>query len=259
MKFIDTHCHPHFPQYDADRGDMIARSFQAGVSMIAVGTDADTSRKAIELAKNYDQMWASVGLHPNESITHEYFHGEYRDLAAHPKVVAVGEVGLDYYRTPEEENRKLQQERFEQQISIAIDVDKPLVIHCRDAHADMIAALKRHKTEHGDKIRGVIHSFTGTAMEASRYFDLGFLVGLNGITTFAREYDEMLLSLPVDKILLETDAPYLTPLPYRGKRNEPGYLGEVASVLANLKQIPLEDFALQTTKNAEKLFGIKIL
>jgi TatD DNase family protein len=259
MKLIDTHCHPQFPQYDNDRQDMVARSFEAGVSMIAVGTDAATSRKAIELAKQYDRMWASAGLHPNESVTHEYFHGEYRDLAAHPKVVAIGEVGLDYYRTPEEESKKVQRERFEQQLQIAVEVNKPLIIHCRDAHLDMTTFIRKYQGEHEGKLRGVIHSFTGTALEAKRYIDLGFYIGLNGITTFAREYDEMLLSLPVDKILLETDAPYLTPMPYRGQRNEPTYLPEVAKVLAGLKQISLEEFALQTTRNAENLFGIKVL
>lgn len=258
-KLIDTHSHPQFPQYDTDREEMISRVFNAGVSMIAVGTDAPTSRKAIELAKKYDQMWASVGLHPNESVTHEYFHGEYRDLAAHPKVIAIGEVGLDYYRTPEEESKKIQRDRFEQQLQLALDLNKPLIIHCRDAHQDMMGFIRNYQDEQRGKLRGVIHSFTGTAIEAKRYIDLGFLIGLNGITTFARDYDEMLLSLPVDKILLETDAPYLTPVPYRGQRNESTYLPEIARVLAELKGVALEEFCLQTTMNAEKLFSIKII
>jgi TatD DNase family protein len=258
MKLVDTHCHPQFIQYDTDRDDVLKRAFDVGISMIAVGTDLETSRKAIELAQAHEQIWASVGLHPNEELGKEYFQGPYKDFARNSRVVAIGEVGLDYYRTPEEDKKKMQQERFEQQLDLAIELDKPLIIHCRDAHADMLAMLKKAQTDHGTKLRGVIHSFTGTWMEAKRYIELGFYIGLNGIATFSRDYDETVTQLPADRILLETDAPYLTPIPHRGKRNEPSYVAEVAAALAGIRGVSVEEIASTTATNAHTLFGLTV-
>lgn len=254
IKVIDTHCHPHHVQYDRDREVMLQRALDAGVAMIGVGVDWEASQKEIEIASQHDGMWASVGLHPNDNLGEQYDQDSYEKLASHPKVVAIGEVGLDYYRTTDEEKKKLQCERFERQIELAHQLRKPLIIHCRDAHADMIEILKANSYKL--KAGGVIHSFTGTYADAKTYVELGFHIGLNGIITFARDYDDAVTRIPLEYILLETDAPYLTPEPYRGKRNEPAYVTYVAEQIARLRNLPIQEVIEQTTGNAKKLFGI---
>ena len=265
MTIIDTHCHPQFPQYDADRDEMIRRALDGGIGMICVGTDYEMSQKAIELAAAHDTMWASVGLHPNDNLGEQYDQSSYEKLAGHPKVVAIGEVGLDYYRTTDDEKKKFQSERFEQQIELAIRLRKPLIIHCRDAHADMVEILKAnsYKLQAG----GVIHSFTGTYADATKYVELGLYIGLNGIITFPPSHKaseghgaflEAVQKIPLEHILLETDAPYLTPEPHRGKRNEPAYVTHVAEQVARLQRISVERVVEQTSRNAGEFFGILI-
>jgi len=253
---FDSHCHPQFPQYDKDRDEIIKRALSQGVFMICVGTDLKTSRQGVELTKQYKGIWATAGAHPNE--IGNFNIEDYKNLIADNKVVAVGEVGLDYYRTPEPERQKIQKERFIQFMDLAEKYKKPVVLHCRDAqkgseglaHHDAIEILKNYK------LSGVSHSFTGTSEEAKEYLNLDFYLGFNGIITFTDQYNEVIKKTPLDKILLETDAPYLAPVPYRGKRNEPAYVIEVAKRIAKLKNISLEEVVNQTTKNAEKLFGI---
>ncbi len=260
---FDTHCHVQDSKYDADREAVIQRALDAGVGMICVGTDLEMSRKAVALAEKYEGIWASVGLHPNDNLDEVYDQSEYEKLAVHPKVVAIGEVGLDYYRTTDEDKKKFQKERFLKQIELAIQVNKPLIIHCRDAHADMTEILATNHLPAGQagsslttSLRGVIHSFTGTYNEARRYIELGFSSGVNGIITFAKQYDETIINLPVDKLLLETDAPYLSPVPYRGQRNEPMHVLEVAKKVAELRGISLEDIMRKTYDNTQKLFKL---
>ena len=260
MSIFDSHCHPQMAQYDKDRDEMIRRAFDAGVNMICVGTDLETSRQAIELAQKNEGMWASVGLHPNDNLNEKFEPEKYKELLQQEKVVAFGEIGLDYYRTEKSEDQKFQKERFIQQLELAKELKKPLILHCRDgksgsmgpAYRDMIEILSRGYTING----GVIHSFTGTLDEAKRFLDLGLYLGFNGIITFAQQYDEIIREIPLDRIFLETDAPFLTPEPYRGKRNEPVYVTEVAKKIAELKNEPYEKVTEQTTKNCKKLFGL---
>ncbi|MEK7194680.1 MAG: TatD family hydrolase [Patescibacteria group bacterium] len=254
MKIIDTHSHPQFPQYDPDRDLMLARARKEEIGIICVGTDWEMSKAAIELAEQNENMWASVGLHPNDNLAEEYDQEMYREMAAHPKVVAIGEVGLDYYRTTEEHHKKKQRERFEKQIELAVETGKPLIIHCRDAHDDMTEILKNNLLRL--KSGGVIHSFTGKLSDAKKYIDLGFYIGLNGIITFTRQYDETVMNVPLEKILLETDAPYLTPEPHRGKRNESSFVVFVAEQIARLRGLAPEKVISQTTQNTERLFLI---
>ena len=264
---FDSHCHPQFPQYDNDRGEMLRRARDAGVFMICVGTDLETSKKGIELAQQHDNIWATVGLHPNDNLNEKFNFEEYEKLLKQNKVVAMGEIGLDYYRTTEESAKKFQRERFEQQLDVAVRADIPLVIHSRDAgkgsvgivHNDLLSILRNNLP----KKLGVAHSFTGNLDEARRYLDLGFYLGFNGIITFLPagrqahgQYDEVVREVPMERILLETDAPYLTPEPYRGKRNEPVYVMEVAKKVAELKNESLEKVIEQTTQNCKKLFNI---
>src|SRR3989338_2729387 len=257
---FDSHCHPQMVQYDDDREEMIRRSFDAGVNMICVGTDLETSKQAIELAQKYEGIWATVGLHPNDNLNEKFEPEKYRELLQQEKVVAFGEIGMDYYRTEKPEDQKFQKERFIQQLELAKELKKPLILHCRDgksgsmgpAYRDMIEILSRGYTVNG----GVVHSFTGKVEEARQFLDLGLYLGFNGIITFAQQYDEIIREIPLERILLETDAPYLTPEPYRGKRNEPVYVTEVAKKIAELKNEPYEKVTEQTTKNCKKLFGL---
>lgn len=253
---IDTHCHPQFPQYDKDREQIIKNTFENGVKMICVGTDLEMSQKAIKLATDYENIWASVGLHPNDNLGEEYDQEAYRELAAHEKVVAIGEVGLDYYRTAEPDKIKVQQKRFEKQLELAENLSKPLILHCRDgarsSHNDMFALLKNIKT------KGVIHSFTSSWQNAKRYIDMGFYIGFNGIITFTKDYDETIENMPLEFLLLETDAPYLTPIPHRGKRNEPAFVKLVAQKIAGLRDVSYHEIEKATDENASNLFGLKL-
>ncbi|WKZ26986.1 MAG: TatD family hydrolase [Candidatus Paceibacterota bacterium] len=260
MQYLfDTHAHPQMKNFDRDRDEVLARAKEDGVRMVCVGVDLDSSQAAIELAAAHDHVWASVGLHPNDNLAEVYDQRVYAELLASPRVVAVGEVGLDYYRTPDAAQQRVQYERLVQQLSLARDSGKSLIIHCRDgahknAHADMRALLA--SSEFVGKVRGVVHSFTGTYADAKAYINLGFMIGLNGIITFARQYDDTAMEIPLEYIVLETDSPYLTPEPHRGERNEPAFVRFVAEQLARLRRTSFERVAEQTTRNAEKLFTI---
>ena len=221
--------------------------------MICVGTDFEMSKKAVEIAQSHSEVWASVGVHPND--LGDFVMDDLVHLVNQDKVVAVGEVGLDYYRMKGNEKQKKQKDAFEQFINLAYQYQKPIILHCRDAHKDAIEILKSAKNI---LYGGVTHSFTGTLDDAKKYLELDFYFGFNGIITFARQYDEVVRYVPLDKILLETDAPYLTPEPYRGQRNEPAYVLEVAKKVAELKSMPLEEIVDQTTQNVTKLFKIDI-
>lgn len=248
----DTHCHPQFPQYDADRAQVIKNAFENGVKMICVGTDLEMSRKAIKLATDYENIWASIGLHPNDNVGEEYDHRAFRELAGHKKVVAIGEIGLDYYRTTGSDQIKVQQKRFERQLELAESLGKPLILHCRDgarsAHEDMFSFLK------SVSVGGVIHSFTSSWQNAKRYIDMGFHIGFNGIITFAKDYDETIKNMPLEFLLLETDAPYLTPVPHRGQRNEPAFVKLVAQKIAELRNVSYHEIEKVTDENADNLF-----
>lgn len=224
--------------------------------MICVGTDLETSKKAIGLAEKHDLIWATVGLHPtNTSSSHDRdqmmcLAKELGELAKHPRVVAIGETGLDYYRASEKEKQGKQKEIFRQFLELSKKLGKPIIIHCRDAYDDALEILK------GNPTAGVIHSFTGDFNLAGKFLDLGLFLGLNGIITFTDEYDDMVANVPLDRILIETDAPYLAPMPHRGKRNEPLFVEFVARRIAEIKKISFEEVAEETGKNAINLFKL---
>jgi TatD DNase family protein len=279
MKYFDAHTHAHFSAFQHDWRDVIQRALDQGIGLINVGTQKDTSRGAVETAHAFPAgVYAAIGLHPVH--TDRSFHdaqelgatddakgftsrGEqfdaayYKELALDPKVVAIGECGLDYFHIEGEveEKKKRQKDAFGAQIALARDVRKPLMIHCRDAFADLIDMLIASRNSLND-IPGVIHFFTGTPEDAKRLLDLGFSFTFGGVITFARSYDEVLKILPIDRILSETDAPYVSPEPYRGKRNEPSYVVEVVKKLAEIKGISIDDMALTIRQNAAKVFGI---
>lgn len=254
---IDSHSHPQFPQYDQDRDEMIWRSLDAGIRMIAVGTDYEMSAKAVVLANQYEGIWASVGLHPNDNLQEKLDLDLYRKLAQDPKVIAVGEVGLDFYRTTGEENLAFQKERLVKFLELAAEIGKPLIMHCREAYTEMLEMLDGAAKLFGaDKIKGVVHSFTSTWETAQKFLERGFYLGFNGIITFTDQYNETVKNIPLDKLLLETDAPYLSPIPHRGQRNESSYLKFVAEKIAQLRNETIEKVTEKTTPNTKELFGI---
>lgn len=242
------------------------RTLGSGVSMICVGTDLETSKQGVELAEKYSNlplpngsgvaMWATVGLHPND-ISGNLDFMIYHKVSGHPRVVAIGEVGLDYYRTAEPQKQRGQKKVFEQFIDLAQKTNKPMILHFRDSPKGSLGRVHKDALEILPKyIAGVSHSFTGNLDEAKEYLSRGMYLGFNGILTFVRQYDEVVKYVPLENILLETDAPYLTPEPYRGQRNEPAYVIEVAKKIAELKKEPLEKVIEQTTQNCKKLFKI---
>lgn len=274
MKFIDAHTHIQFLAYEADRSDVLNRAREAGVRMITVGTQAATSEAGIALAEKYpEDVWATVGFHPahanidwfydkneqREAASETFDAEKLRGLARHPRVVAIGECGLDYFRVaPEhlEATKTKQREAFLAQIEIAHELKKPLMIHCRQAFDDLIDILKSEVRNLKSDAPGVIHFFTGTKDDAKRLLDMGFAFTFGGVVTFSRDYNEVIKMITLDTILSETDAPYVAPAPYRGKRNEPAYVVEVVKKLADIKSVPLEKMAEQIFANTQKVFGI---
>ncbi|MBI4034192.1 MAG: TatD family hydrolase [Candidatus Brennerbacteria bacterium] len=281
MRHFDAHTHVQFKAFASDYREVIERSLTSGVGMVNVGTQQDTSRRAVEIAHEFgnEPVYAAVGLHPihtsksyhdaqelgdepeakgftSRSEVFDYEH--YKKLAADPKVVAIGECGLDYYRLTRSQNQEIikseQKEAFLKQIELAHDVKKPLMIHCRSAFGDLIEILQTttYKLQ-----PGVVHFFSGTKEDAEELLEFGFYFTFGGVITFVRDYDEVIKMIPPDRILSETDAPYVTPTPYRGKRNEPLYVIEVVKKLAEIKNIPEEEMRLQILVNANqlKLFG----
>lgn len=281
--FIDTHTHVQFQAFKKDADEVIERALKHNVWLINAGTKFETSRAAVELAENYsDGVYAAVALHPVHLYEHyvdiseedpgfhtsgeEFDYNSFRALVARsPKVVSIGEFGLDYFHLPKnldhEAIKRKQKEVMVQHINLAREADKPLMIHCRpsegtmDAYEDIIKILDEHFQSPG---KFEIHCFTGTAEIAQEFVKRGGCIALNGILTFDKtgRSDQVVKSLPLESIILETDAPYLTPLPHRGRRNEPLYVRHVAEKLAEMKGVELSLVESVTTTNARKLFGI---
>ncbi len=262
---IDTHCHLDLPQFDADRKEVLARAAAAGVTaLVTTGIDLDHSRSAIALAERHSQVYATAGIHPNETAA--FGPGALaglRKLAAHPKVVAIGEIGLDYYwqRVP----APIQKLAFRGQLDLAAELGLPVVIHDRDAHEDVRAELRAwvHDRLPGSPLAvrpfaGVLHSFSSDLAMAEEAYEWGFVLGLAGPVTFknARDLHALARQLQPDRLLLETDAPYLTPHPHRGRRNEPAYVRLVAEKLAELWDMPFAQVATLTTNTARAFYGL---
>jgi len=253
MKYFDIHSHVQFPDFDDDREDVIARMKKDCVSAIVVGIDLESSRRALELAEKHDNLFACVGLHPNESVRQDFGEAEFEKLMEHEKVVAVGECGLDYFRTEEtDENKKKQMSALERQIDFAVTHGKPLMLHIRDAYGDALDILESKKKEYDDKLRGNAHFFAGDVDVARRLLDIGFTMSFTGVITFARNYDEVIQYVSLENIMSETDCPYVAPVPYRGSRNEPSYVVEVVKKIAEICGEDEEKTANTLYKNAQK-------
>lgn len=251
FKLFDVHSHINFPDFDKDREEVIKRSLEDGTGMIIVGTAADDSARAVKIASQHSGgVYASVGLHPTDKIEEGFNADYYRKLAKNPKAIAVGECGLDYFH---QGNKEKQKNIFKKQIELALELNKPLIVHCRDAHNDVIDTLNSYRNS---VLRGDIHFFSGDWEQARKYFELGFLISFTGVITFTRDYDETIKNTPLEKIMVETDAPFVAPEPYRGKRNEPLYVAEVVKKIAEIKGVSYDEVAKATTSNAIKLFNL---
>ncbi|HWO76063.1 MAG TPA: TatD family hydrolase [Bacillus sp. (in: firmicutes)] len=252
---FDTHVHLNDKQFEEDLNEVIERALQKDVkNMVVVGFDRKTIERAINLAETYDFIYASVGWHPVDAIDMTEEDLELLEtLSAHPKVVALGEMGLDYHwdKSPKE----VQHDVFRKQIRLAKKVNLPIIIHNRDATEDVVNILRE---EGANEVGGIMHCFSGSVEIAKQCLDLNFYISLGGPVTFknAKKPKEVAEAIPLDKLLIETDCPYLAPHPYRGKRNEPSYVSLVAEEIATIKGITYEEVTAQTTANAKKLFGI---
>jgi TatD DNase family protein len=276
MKYFDAHTHVNFVAYKDDTEATIERAKAAGVGMNIVGTQFDTSSAAVALAERFENAWATIGLHPihtSKSYHDEKELGEggkeftsrgehydiskYEALGRHPRVIAFGECGLDYYRV-DESTKDAQVDAFIQQIELANTLQKPLMLHIRpgvgeggNAYDDALQVLAAHA-----KVRGDVHFFAGDWNVAQKFLELGFTLSFTGVITFTQDYDEVVRNTPLDMLLCETDAPYVTPAPHRGKRNEPAYVPYVVERIAQIKHESVERTAGQLLANAARVFAI---
>jgi TatD DNase family protein len=275
--FFDVHSHLHDKAFAEDRESVIAEMKQKGFGTITVGTGLKESREAIALADAHPHVFATIGLHPADNVFEEYNADSYEKLAQHEKVVAIGECGLDYYyvETFLERDRTekgvtwnkdaevdRQQQIFEAQIELAAKVNKPLMLHGRpskgtmDAYEDMLYILENAKKRHGNKLRGNAHFFVGNIEIAKRFIDIGFTMSFSGVITFTHDYDDVVRYVPLNMMHAETDSPYATPAPFRGKRNTPLMVQETAAKIAVLREEPFEEVRAQLLENAKRVFGV---
>lgn len=297
---IDTHAHVNFPVFDADRAEVISRTQSEGVAMINVGTTLDASREIVTLAEQYESgVYAIVGMHPlhvkyDKNVTNEdqetvasidapidgsaeipahYSHDytehfdevEFEKLISHPKVVGIGECGIDIFRlSPEFDNETdraallaLQETIFRKQIQLAVKYDKPIMIHARESYKKILEILDEEFITHGAKLRGNAHFFAGTVEEAQAFLDRGFTVSFTGVITFAKQYEELVRYVPLEKMLSETDCPFVAPAPHRGKRNEPVFVKEVVKKIAEIKGLDIEVVCATLLENAKRQFRIE--
>jgi len=263
MRYFDAHCHVQFDPYDADREALLADMGEKEVGGLVVGVDLESSRSALALVEGREHLYAAAGLHPNYVLGETFDEDAFRALLKEPKVVAVGECGLDNFRPEDADAAKgRQQEVFRKHVELAVEADKPLMIHARpkkgtmDAYRDLIDILASYKKEHGDRLRGDIHFFVGGLEEAEALIALGFTLSFTAVLTFARDYDEVVRSVPLASILAETDAPYIAPANRRGKRNDPLAAIEVAHAIADIRGENEEEVRKALLQNAQRLFGL---
>jgi len=269
---IDTHSHINFSSFSPDRKETIKRSLDNNTWMINVGTNLKTSQEVIDIAEQCSVgVYAAIGLHPinldtglikikfsdekGDYLEKDFDYQKYQQLAKNPKVMAIGEVGLDYYWKPKttgrmEQFKQKQKDLLLKELELAQESSLPVIFHCRMAHDDLLEILSNNN------LAGVIHCFTGTWEQAQKYMSLGFYLGFNGII-FKLNLDEIIKKTPLDRILVETDCPYLPPLEFKGQRNEPAYVKHIAKKIADIKEMSLEKISEATTNNAKSLFKIK--
>lgn len=262
-QYIDIHSHLNDHRFDADLTETLLRMRDSKVASIVVGTDRAMSEKAIVLAEKEPDLWATIGCHPTDNHLEVFDEGAYEKMAAHPRVVAIGECGLDYYWPTEkprgdlDKEKSRQYELFERQILLAKKVGKPLMIHGRpskgtmDAYEDILAMLKTHPA-----VAGNVHFFVGNTDIAKKFLDIGFTMSFTGVLTFTHDYDDVVRYLPLESIMSETDAPYVAPTPHRGKRNEPAFVLETVATIAKIRSEDAEKVRTALFGNAKQAFSL---
>lgn len=273
IKFFDIHGHINFPEFDADRNEVIGRTKEAGVGMITVGVDYESSKKAIELAEVHEGIWATAGIHPIDDAGHQNTKVEsLKELAKHNKVVAIGECGLDYFHS-KPDGFDVQRKIFEDHIALANELNKPLMLHIRNgktkndiggkadndagnqinAYHDAVAMLKKSA-----KVRANFHFFAGTIKDLKEILEIGGTVSFTGVVTFTRDYDELVKYAPIDRLMSETDCPFVAPVPFRGKRNEPAFVVETVKAIAEIRGQKFGEVSEQLVANSVDFFGVAI-
>lgn len=274
FEYFDIHSHPYFPDYDDDREVQIDEMKKANIATISIGTGLETSQKSIDLAEENENIFASVGQHPGDMTSRSIFDREIIHLSENKKVVAIGECGLDYFRlkaqtgeidiNEEDENliKRVQKEIFEEHIKLSLHTQKPLMLHIRpsaktfDAYFDALDILERYAKEHGDNLRGNAHFFAGDMEVLKRFLNIGFSISFTGVLTFTHDYDEYVKYAPLNMIMSETDAPFVSPIPHRGERNSSLYVPEVVKAIARIRGEDLENTRKAMVNNALKHFKI---
>ncbi|MBX9765376.1 TatD family hydrolase [Patescibacteria group bacterium] len=262
IQYFDIHSHVTFKDYDHDLEEVLARMREEGVATITVGVDKATSAEAVQFADAHENFYATIGLHPTDTITESFDSSLYGTMAESKKVVGVGECGIDFFRAQGDliEEKKRQWREFEKQLEFAIAQNLPLMIHCRpskgsmDAYLELLSRLESESKRAGEKLRGNVHFFVGDVDIARRFYDIGFTTSFTGVLTFAREYDEVVQFAPMDMLLTETDSPFVAPVPFRGKRNEPLYVKYVVQAIAKIRGAEEELVRRATVANAQRVF-----
>ena len=261
LKYIDIHSHLNLEHLNADHEGVIVRMVEHEVGTFTIGVDYQTSQKAIEIAEKYDFIWAGIGLHPTDNTEEEFDIEKYKVLAENPKVVCIGECGLDYFRDQKEETKIKQKEIFKKHIELSIEIGKPLMIHARpskgsmDAYEDALNILEQYKKEN-ETLAGNFHFFVGDIAIANRALTIDFTMSFDGPITFSHDYDEVIKFLPIESIMVETDAPFAAPVPHRGKTCEPFMVREMVFKISQLKGLSEEETSLTLLANTKRVFGI---
>lgn len=250
MEYIDIHAHLNFPDFDIDREEVINDMFVQSIGAINIGTSLETSKEVLSLAKNHQHLWAIVGIHPHEALKNHDLT-ELLRLAHEPEVVGIGECGLDYFRLTDRAEKKIQQKLFEDQIAIAQTVGKPLMLHIRDSYREVLDILS-----HYPAVPAHAHFFAGDKNIAKEFLDRGDTISFTGVVTFTNDYDEVIEYVPADRLLAETDCPYVAPVPFRGKRNDPRKVVLVVQRLAEIKKMTETDLAEILIDNAKRTFKL---
>lgn len=263
-EFFDVHSHINFPQYKNDQEAVLDRMRKNNIWTITVGVDKKTSESAVEFAEKRIGIFATIGLHPTDNKKEEFNDSDYESLVKSKKVIAIGECGLDYFRISEDDTKEKDRQKleFKKQIQFAINNNLPIMLHLRpkiksmDAYIDAIEILSLYKKENGDKLRGNSHFFVGDLNIVKKFLNLGFTFSFTGVITFTNDYDEVIKFLPINSVLSETDSPYVSPKPYRGKRNEPKNVIEVVKRISELKELDLKTTKNILVENALRVFSI---
>lgn len=254
-KYFDIHSHLNSSDYSGDLNEVLARLESTDTNTIVVGTDLESSQRAVELADQNERIFACIGVHPVDNPTRFFELDKFKELSSHPKVVAIGECGMDFFHSKKEEDYDRQKELFLAQINFALEISKPIMIHARNAYEEILEVLEPLKKEHGERLRGDVHFFAGDVDIAKRFIDIGFTLSFTGVITFTKDYDDVIRFAPLNMIMSETDAPYVSPVPYRGKRNEPSYVSEVVERIAKIRNEDLDEVRKALVENALRMIG----